>query len=258
MVEAVNGGKKRGLIALFLGLAMPGLGQIYNGDIIKGTSIFVIFNVLFYAGLRWAVPLPDRYLMWGVLAVLVSIGMFYLIAAIFAGRNARHPGTGEASYNKWYFYLALWMLGSVVVMGAVISYTSSNVIAAYKIAGSSMEPAVFKGDRVLADKTAYTLTRMSPEKGDVVIFVYPDDRSKIFIKRIAGLPGSEVILPGGKKEMVPHGMVYVLGDNPGASTDSRQFSYIQLRDIIGKVRQVYFSIGPTGVRWERIGKKVGG
>jgi len=218
-------------------------------------SIFIIFNLFFYTGLRWAVLLPDRYLIWGVLASLSAAGMLYILSAISAGRNA-YSEVRPTSYDQWYFYLALWMLGSVVVMGAVYSYTARNVIAAYKIPSMSMEPAVLKGDRVLADKTAYK--RMAPRKGDVVIFVYPDDRSKIFMKRIAGLPGSDIILPDGKKEIVPHGMVYVLGDNSEASIDSRQFGFIQLRDIIGKVRQVYFSIGPDGVRWRRIGKKVGG
>jgi len=255
MNEAVQGGKKRGLIALFCGLAMPGLGQVYNGYIIKGMSIFVIFNVLFYTGLRWAVLLPDRYLIWGVLASLSAAGMLYIFAAITAGRNA-YTEVRQTPYDKWYFYLALWMLGSIVVMGAVYSYTARNVIAAYKIPSMSMEPAVLRGDRVLADKTAYR--RMAPRKGDVVIFVYPDDRSKIFMKRITGLPGSDITLPDGKQESVPHGMVYVLGDNSGSSIDSRQFGFIQLRDILGKVRQVYFSIGPDGVRWERIGQQVGG
>ena len=258
MDEAVNGGKKRSLIASFLGLAMPGLGQVYNSDIVKGASIFIIFNVLFYTGLRLAVLLPDRYLMWGVLAVLCATGALYIISAMFAGKNARRTeAMRRTSYDRWYFYLALWLLGSFVFMGAVYSYTKNNVVAAYKIPAASMEPAVLKGDRVLADKTAYTLTRMSPKKGDVVIFEYPDDRSKVFMKRIAALPGSGITLPDGKKEMVPHGMVYVLGDNPGHSVDSRQFGFVPLSDVVSKVRQVYFSIGPNGVRWDRIGKTVG-
>ena len=256
MNEAINGGKKRGLIALFLGLAMPGLGQVYNGDAIKGASIFIIFNTLVYTGLRLAVRLPDRYLMWGVLATLCATGALYIASAIFAGKNAKKSAeAGRSAYNRWYFYLALWLLGSFVFMGATYSYSAKNVVQAYKIPAATMEPAVLKGDHVLADKTAYR--RMAPKKGDVVIFVYPDDRSKIFMKRIGALPGTEITLPNGKKETVPHGMIYVLGDNPGASIDSRQFGFVPLADVIGKVRQVYFSIGQNGVRWDRIGKVVG-
>ena len=258
MDEAVNGGKKKSLIALFLGLAMPGLGQVYNGDIVKGASVFIIFNTLIYTGLRLAVKLPDRYLIWGVFAALCATGALYIASAVLAGKNSKKGAEGgRAAYNKWYFYLALWLLGSFVFMGATYSYTKNNVVAAYKIPASSMAPAVLKGDYVLADKTAYSFMRMAPKKGDVIIFVYPDNRSLLFMKRIAALPGSQITLPDGKKEMVPHGKVYVLGDNTGHSVDSRQFGFVPLADVIGKVRQVYFSIGPNGVRWDRIGKTVG-
>jgi signal peptidase I len=112
-----------------------------------------------------------------------------------------------------------------------------NLIDAYKIASGSMEPAVRRGDHVLADKTAYH--RMSPKKGDLVIFVYPDDRSKIYIKRIEALPGETTTSADGTKTKVPHGFVYVLGDNRQNSYDSRQFGFVPLSDVIAKVRQVY-------------------
>lgn len=95
------------------------------------------------------------------------------------------------------------------------------------------------GDRILVGKTAYR--RLPPRVGDVVIFVSPDDRSKMFIKRIAGLPGSRVARPDGTEEAGPHGMVYVLGDNREASVDSRSFGYLPLRDVAGKARQAYCS-----------------
>ena len=114
-----------------------------------------------------------------------------------------------------------------------------------------MEPVVLKGDRVFADKTAYR--RMAPQKGDIIVFVYPDDRSKIFIRRIDGLPGEVITLTKGKKKQVPHGMIYVLGDNKEQSIDSREFGFIPLRDVVGKVRQIYYSSGDDGVRRDRIG-----
>jgi signal peptidase I len=88
--------------------------------------------------------------------------------------------------------------------------------------------------------------------------VYPDDRSKIFIRRIEGLPGEAIILTNGKKENVPHGMIYVLGENKEHSIDSREFGFVPLIDIIGKVRQIYYSSGDEGVRWNRIGMALGG
>jgi signal peptidase I len=118
-----------------------------------------------------------------------------------------------------------------------------------------MEPTVRQGDCVLADKTAYR--RMAPRKGDVVVFTGPDDRSKKFIKRIEALPGEAFTAADGTKTAVPHGYVYVLGDNRAKSIDSRQFGFIPLSDIVGKVRQVYFSSGINGILWERIGVTIG-
>jgi signal peptidase I len=138
-----------------------------------------------------------------------------------------------------------------LVSGSVYDYVKNNVIEAYKIATRSMEPIVLKGDRVFADKTAYR--RMAPKKGDIVLFVYPDDRSKVFIKRIEGLPGDRISLRNGTIEEVPHGMVYVLGDNKDQSVDSRTFGFVPLRDVLGKARQVCYSSGDEGIRWRRIG-----
>jgi signal peptidase I len=114
-----------------------------------------------------------------------------------------------------------------------------------------MEPGVLRGDHVLADKTAYN--RVSPKKGDIVIFVYPDDRSKRFVKRLEALPGETVVSPDGSKQQVPHGFIYVLGDNRENSVDSRKFGFVPLSDVLAKARQVYYSKGENGIRWSRIG-----
>ena len=107
----------------------------------------------------------------------------------------------------------------------------------------------------MADKTAYR--RIAPQRGDVVTFVYPDDRSKRYIKRIEALPGEIIIGADGTRKEVPHGLVYVLGDNRAHSYDSREFGFVPLSDIIAKVRQVYYSSGTDGIRWDRIGSVVG-
>ena len=127
---------------------------------------------------------------------------------------------------------------------------------AYNIVGVSMEPKVMRGDRILVDKTAYR--RIPPKGGDIVVFVYPDDRSKVFVRRIAGLPGDAVKGAGGRDENVPHGQAYLLGEGGGTIIDSRTFGFVSLRDLDGKARQIYWSSGPEGVRWNRIGLTLSG
>jgi signal peptidase I len=244
------------LLAVFLALAMPGLGQIYSGELIKGISYFLIILAISIMGLRGTILLPDSMMIFGALATMLACGALYITTVVDAFKKASMADTAYPlkSYNRWYFYLAMWLLGTLV-WGAVRNYGTENLIEAYRIPTASMEPGVHQGDRILADKTAYH--RMAPKKGDVVIFVYPDDRSKKFIKRIEALPGEVVTYADGTKAPVPHGHVYVLGDNRENSIDSRQFGFIPLRDIVGKARQVYFSSGINGILWERIGVTVG-
>jgi len=245
--------ERKGWIAAVAGLTMPGMGQIYNGELIKGLSILTIYVMTFVTGLSLTVHLPDKYLMFGVFLTLAATMAVYVISISEAYRKSAGTGAGYSlkQYNRWYIYVAIWMIGSLLVTGFAYSHTRENVIQLFKIPAEGMQPEIMKGDRVIADKTAYK--RMPPHKGDIVIFVYPDDRSKYFIRRIAGLPGDNMQLADGKQYTVPHGMVFVLGDDPGKSVDSRTFGPVSLRDMIAKVRQIYYSVGPDGVRWNRIG-----
>jgi signal peptidase I len=243
--------------AVLMGLTMPGMGQIYNGEFVKGLSIFIIFLTLYIVGFQFAVLLPDSLLAVGVLCTIMATIAIYAIAFIGAFRKAKKLALvyQPTRYNRWYFYIAIWMLGYVLISSAVYDYVRHHYIEAFKIPSASMEPAVMKGDRVLADKTAYQ--RIAPKKGDIVIFVFIDDRSKRYIKRIEALPGDTITLADHTRLTVPHGSVYVLGDNKEHSSDSRSFGFVPLRDVIAKVRQVYYSSGEDGIRWKRIGKSLG-
>ncbi len=89
---------------------------------------------------------------------------------------------------------------------------------------------------------------------DIIIHVFPDDRSKVFIRRIEALPGDRVTLEDGSRITVPHGSIYVMGDNRENSMDSRAFGSVPLSDVLGKARQVLVSRGGKGLRWDRIGR----
>ncbi len=238
-------------IAAVLGITMTGMGQIYNGEFLKGLSIFIICLMTFVAGLRLSVYLPDKYLIIGIALVLVSILFIYVFSIAEAYRKSSKTEYTLKFYNRWYVYIAIWMVGSLLITEFANSYTRSNVIQLYKIVTESMQPDVMKGDRIIVDNTAYR--RMPPRIGDIVVFVYPDDRSKVYIKRIAGLPGNTIKLEGDEEYIIPHGAVYVSGDNRQKSQDSKDFGPVPLRDIVGKARQVCYSYGADGIRWDRIG-----
>jgi signal peptidase I len=72
-------------------------------------------------------------------------------------------------------------------------------------------------------------------------------------RRWSVLWGPSVEPPPEADLIVPPGQVFVLGDNRGASTDSRKFGTVPMQDVVGKARQIWFSSGPEGIRWQRLG-----
>lgn len=244
-------------LAVLLAFLLPGLGQVYNGELIKGVSLLILILVSTAAGVRLSLLLPDHLLIYGALAVMLVGAALYVFGIVDAFRAASRAEASflPRAYNRWYFYLAAWLLGHVA-FGLGQGYVRDRYLEAYTIPTASMEPAVRAGDYVLADKTAYD--RMAPQKGDIVIFVNPDNRSQRYIKRIEALPGDLILDADGAEREVPHGSVFVTGDNLQRSRDSRHFGFVPLRDIVGKARQVYFSRAPGGIVWDRIGLTVGG
>lgn len=255
MIPQMRNNGRNTLLAVFMAFIMPGLGQVYNGELIKGISIFMILLAISVTGICSVLFLPDSLLIHGALATLLVSAALYIAAIVdaFKYASAADAAYQPKSYNRWYFYLALWLIGNI--FGSFTTdYVKENYVQAYTIPTNSMEPSVLQGDYVLADKTAYN--RISPQRGDIVIFVYPDDRSKNYIKRIDGLPGDTVTFIDGTQRKVPHGYAYMVGDNRENSYDSRHFGFVPLRDVIAKVRQVYYSSGEDGIRWSRIGTTV--
>jgi signal peptidase I len=246
--------ERKKLRALIAGLVVPGLGQIYNGELLKGISFFCLFVMAPLILLRLTLLLPDKMLLAGTYISALLILAIFVFMAIEAMRVAARSGTGYVlkKYNQWYFYLAFGLFGSVFASGTVLAYTQTHIMGFYRIVTGSMTPSVMPGDFVIFDKTMYR--HEGPKKGDIIVFTYPDDRSKLYVKRIAGLPG-DTVTTDSAVAIVPHGFVYVLGDNKLHSDDSRHYGPIALNEILGKGRQIYFSFSPdSGIRFDRIGK----
>ncbi len=131
-----------------------------------------------------------------------------------------------------------------------------------------MQPGLHDNEYVLVNKIAYLFH--APERGDVIVFHFPLDTSKDFIKRVIGLPGDTITVdstsvrvdgvllnepyiseranPQGQRWTVPVNSYFVMGDNRPASDDSRDWGYVPRDDIVGKAVIVYWPLGS----WELI------
>lgn len=237
-------------LALVLSLIMPGFGHIYCGELLRGCCLFVffVFSPLLLTGL--VVRMPDSLMLGGTLLALAMALVVYLIGAVDAWRLAGTKGKHYQlmPYNNLAFYLAAWLVG-LTLMLACDQYLKSTTMEAYRIVGNSMAPTVLRGDYVLAKKPAFR--NRAIKKGDIVIAVYPDDRSKVLIRQIHALPGEMVDSTDGRQSVVPHGKVMVRGTGINA-IDSTTFGPLDMRDIVGRVTQIYFSRDGSTIRWQRM------
>jgi len=184
-------------------------------------------------------------------------------------------------------------LGVALLLALVIR---TFVVQAFKIPSGSMLPTLQIGDHILVNKFIYgprlevPLTQLSlgqlpgfrePRAGDVVVFIYPKERDKDFIKRIVAVAGQTVEARGntlvidGKQVEDPHahyekrdhvdfgpytvpaGHVFVMGDNRDESYDSRFWGPVPIQDIKGLAMVIYWSWGGENfVRWDRLGRLV--
>jgi hypothetical protein len=176
-----RGAWQAGLLNLF-GL---GLGHLYCGQPLRASRILLV-SCLFLALLGLS---PVRLSV--LSAILVCCLLFALWVIIDAVRWAQRTGSGYQLqwYNRWYVYL-LWFL----VVGFIVDFVKEQVrthhVQAFKIPSGAMLPTLQIGDYILVDKGAYTTHE--PRRGDVVVFTYPKDPQKTFIKRIVGLPGETI------------------------------------------------------------------
>lgn len=184
------------------------------------------------------------------------------------------------------------------------------IIQAFKIPTGSMEPTLLVGDHLLVSKFSYSMhvpnevpfTSIQlfpdyhffssvPKRGDIVVFKYPKDESKDYIKRVVGLPGETIqiirrnvyindkllkepyahhseppssLVPGRDNMSplrIPEGHIFVMGDNRENSSDSRVWGTLDLSKLRGKAQWIYWSwdskdSGFWSVRTDRLGSSV--
>lgn len=262
-IESDKTRKKSPWLAVFLSEIIPGLGQFYNKQLVKGIS-FIIIGIVFYNFNR-------------NIFILFFLPIIFKMIVLSDAFQTAEKINGRKSYLLRqahpiivFFLIVGWLLTELPYS----SYIKNYMVEAFRISDDAMKPVINSGDRVLVNKMSYK--KDEPQRGDLLAFVYIKNKRKIsLIRRIVGLPGenveikngriyinnSEINLPKlnknyyynkgnfGKEGLIvniPADSYYVLGDNSMESWDSRDFGFINKKDILGKVYKIYYPFEHSG------------
>jgi signal peptidase I len=190
---------------------------------------------------------------------------------------------------------------AILVAVALALFIRTFVVQAFKIPSGSMKDTLLIGDHILVNKFAYginvpyldkTLLAMDkPDRGDIVVFRFPLDPEKDFIKRVVGVAGDEILIRdktvfvNGNRQTgnyirfmdphiysgrentrdnfgpvtVPPDSLFVMGDNRDNSHDSRFWGFVSLKELKGKAFIIYMSWDSENagnflhyIRWNRL------
>ena len=167
-------------------------------------------------------------------------------------------------------YLMKEWVEPIVIAIVLALIIRTFVVQAFKIPTGSMRPTLIEGDRILVSKFIYKFKE--PKRGDVIVFISPEDKKKDFIKRLVGLPNENIQISNGailvnnnpvgessvlKKQhyynrgdfgaegqsvTVPNDAYYVLGDNSISSRDSRYWGFMPKKYLLGKAFLIYWHL----------------
>lgn len=269
--------KKKPWLAVFLSYIFPGIGQFYNKQLLKGIA-FVICAIFLY------------------IVHVIFYPLFFLLLPLyfFAIKDAFDSAEKiNGSYQKFIeqgnrftrIVVALLLLIEFIPFSDI---AKAHFIQAYKIPAGSMKPSLEIGDHILIDKT--TRVKDPIRTGDIIVFEYPEDPSRNFVKRVVGMGGDtieskdKIIYINGKPIqepyvrrsdaairpasveprdnfgpiVIPDGKFFVMGDNRDQSYDSRYWGYVPKESVKGKAFKIYWSWDRINkkVRWERIGMRI--
>src|SRR6516164_4722780 len=139
-----------------------------------------------------------------------------------------------------------------------------------KVEGTSMMPTLTDQERIFINKFTYHFGLGDIQRGDMVVFWFPLDQTKSYIKRVIGAPGDIVRIEAGtvfvngqqldepyvpeefrdrvsyEERTVPDGQYFVLGDHRNSSSDSRTWGFVKRDAIYGKAVFVYWPLGKMG------------
>jgi signal peptidase I len=261
--------KPKAWLAGLLAVLVPGLGHLYLGLYKQAAmvwiSVVLLLNlgILLLASVNWG--------FWGTLVVVILILLLWIVPLVHVIIRARQISKLQLPFKTAVFVI-LVVAWAFLAPFAVPMGTKYH---AYKCPTSSMEDALEIGDYFLADRSAYL--SKGPQRGDIVVFVWPGDEVTKYIKRCVGLPGDTVsmvdkrVFINGKPEetvatvkhadantekspdgikptrdnsgpvIIPDGYYYYLGDNRDNSFDSRFWGPVSSEFILGKAVRIHWS-----------------
>jgi signal peptidase I len=182
-------------IAALLSLALPGLGQLYNGGLNRAFWLFLGYVLIgCFPGVTIAALYVPAVLMLPLLMISVGLTIgIWGVAIVDAWREAaRRQVYTRREWQVSGLYAVLFLAGSACIL-MLIADVRQHMVQTFNIPTAAMQPGILRGDWLFADKR-YNCpgckTRVAI--GDIGIFVYPNDRTQYYIKRVVGLPGDHV------------------------------------------------------------------
>jgi signal peptidase I len=257
--HSVNDKPRRPWVAAILTFPAMGLGHFYTGEAKRG---------LYFIGIEFlllvAIDSATLFVSTSIIFIIIvgSIAFVYTIycavdAASIAGR---HKDTYPLkSYNKWYAYVAYYVVLSYMISPFVATVLKSNIVEAFKIPASSMVPTLLIGDHIIVDNFVYgpripltdvrIFTRKTPERGDIIVFKYPENETKNFIKRVIGVSGDKIQIIDGtlfiNERPVPleeNGYVRVgERDPPAVQQMLRKRAHLKSRSVARSIKSSTFT-----------------
>jgi signal peptidase I len=275
----MNNRVREPLMGALLSIVLPGLGQVYAGKIMRG-AIALLAVTLPAAGLMWYFIQPGvKISLISFLTFLVPFAIDVLVIADsyiqVKKYNTAHDLKRSLSHGGVILLIAGFLSALLAVNFAYIGVMliDKKFVSSFTVPPDSMAPSIYAGERVFVDISASGRTDI--KRGSVVVYRPPNLKGKVFIHRIAGLPGESVELKdhrvvingvpvkeswcvrisyynrgkfGQKKKpvIVPKDSYYVVGDASANSNDSRFQGFVPKSALIGRAFKIYYPFHRSG------------
>ena len=181
-------------VAAVMSLALPGWGQLYNGQPNRAIWCFLCFSLLVLPGTAlFALVVPPMLMLPALLLGLAGTFGLWVYCAVDAFRAARRSLAYVAKpWQTSGLYALVFIACALLILPSLTIYMRAHLVQPFRIPSTSMAPSLLPGDFVFADMHYNCPGCKAVQRGDVAIFTYPNDRTMYYVKRIVALPGDRV------------------------------------------------------------------